>query len=99
VVVSYERHWQFVGLEEVAVRVRSLFCHGVSELSEGLLRYNTGIGEPFSIGLDSGVWQFSGLEGGRFGDISMGIALRGASFQNVEDLNLFGIAVEILALY
>lgn len=75
-----------------------MFCYGVSELSEGLLRYNTGIGEPFSIGLDSGVWQFSGLEGGGLGDLSLGIALRGASFQNVEDFDLFGIAVEILAL-
>lgn len=80
------------------MRIRGLLGNGVSELCEGLLRNDTGIGEPFSIWLDAGIGKFTGLKSGGLRDLSLCVTLGSASFQDVEDLDLFGVAVEILAL-
>lgn len=54
--------------------------------------------KPFPIGLNSGGWNFSGLERGSFKNISIFISDRFPLLVHIQSPNLFGIAVEILAL-
>jgi hypothetical protein len=54
--------------------------------------------KPFSVRLDASIGYFSGLKSGGLCDFTHGITLGLAFLEAIEQLNLFGITVEVFAL-
>jgi hypothetical protein len=93
-----QAHRQLVLLHEIRGGIRRLRIYGRAERVEGVLRDNTGVVEPLSVRLHTGDGRIAGLVGGGFGDLSGSIALRLSVGKTLQYLDLFGTAVEILAL-
>lgn len=92
-----QAHGQLVALHEERGGVRGLGLDGGAERVEGILGNDTGVVEPLAVGLDAGDGRFTGLVRGSLGDVSGGVSLGLAVGEALEELDLFGVAVQSLA--
>ena len=75
--------------------VGRLRLHGSAERLEGILGDDARIVEPLAVGLDAGNGSLPRLVGGGLGDVSLGVALRRAAGEALENLDLLGRAVVV----
>ena len=96
-VVLDQAHRQLVLLEQVRVRVILLSLDGATEGGQSILGDDTGVGEPFAVGLDTGRGPFTRLEDGGFCDVTSSVALSSAFGEDVELLDLLCVSAGMSA--
>jgi hypothetical protein len=94
IVIPDQAHGQLIGLEENLVRVGSTLGDSLTERGQSLLGDNTGVAEPFTVGLDPSCGLISGLVACSDCDVSFLVTTRLAILEHVQGLDLLGIAEE-----
>lgn len=95
--ITDQTEGQFVALEQDGVGILFLLGNSIAEGAQRLLADDTTVGEPFSVGLDTGVGYVAALVAGSLDDLAVGVALSFALLKDVEPLDLFRVAVEVFS--
>lgn len=95
--ISDQTEGQLVALEQNSVWVFLLLSNGIAERTERLLADDSAVGKPFSVGFDASNGLVSALVASSFGNLSLGVALRLALFEDVELLDFLCAAVEVFS--